>query len=86
MEHIHSGKCVAKATDSPGDSRVAYTLTCTPGLSVNWMRSWFKALSRTWESYEEEWQSRGRLLAVTAQQYHSHQYFNCSHFIQQAEL
>lgn len=44
-------------TDSPGESRVAYTLTRRPGLSVNWMRSWFKALSRTCESYEEEWQS-----------------------------
>lgn len=47
---------VAADADSPGDSRVAYTLTRSPGLSVNWMRSWFKALSRTCESYEEEWQ------------------------------
>lgn len=40
-------RCAAEAADSPGDSRVAYTFTCAPGLSVNWMRSWFKALSRT---------------------------------------
>lgn len=57
MDCICSGRCAAEAADSPGDSRVAYTFTCTPGLSVNWMRSWFKALSRTWESYEE-WQSK----------------------------
>lgn len=44
---VYSGRCAAETAYSPGDSRVAYTFTCTPGLSVNWMRSWFRALSRT---------------------------------------
>lgn len=48
-----SGGLVAVDADSPGDSRVAYTLTRRPGLSVNWTRSWFRALSRTCESCEE---------------------------------
>lgn len=66
---VHLQQSLGKAVDSPGDKRVAYTFTCTPGLSVNWMRSWFRALSRTWESYDGSERANELLLAAAVQQY-----------------